>query len=735
MKYILRLSGIAAVTLFSLLMIFISGIDNDQENPTFKKLLSLPYILEERFYDYRMLKTIDKDFMDDTIVLADIDDASVQEIGRFPWDRETWIQFLKKIEVFGGSIVAFDVLFPEEERFCAVPGKKNISPDKRLAKAIQDFQKSDDRKVILAYTLAGVESDALPEIPAELLNSMINDKIDGKRNLGPRFVSKANYPIEELLKIEPYLGFINQGESLDGIFRSSPILSSVDSVMVPSLALAAYKEYTQDFDLFVHVDTEGGATLNTQLGKLPINFLGESKIRYKGGVENFDRISIADILNAPNDSEEMKSRLEDKIIFVGSSTTGAHDLRHTPLDSQLPGVYIHMNVAHQLLNGYFYKPLQESMDMTLMILFGGALFLALIQFFNLTTLDLAGSVLLIAGLFIADIKYFTPEGYYIKLFFPLFNFFAITAWLTALRFYNTNREKKQIRGTFSRYVAPAIVNQMLEHPEKLKVGGDTMNITCLFSDVRDFTSISEKLSPEELSYCLNRYMGEMTDIVFATDGTLDKYIGDAIVAYWGAPMPLENHPYHAIRGSLQMLEALPAINKEFIEQGYPEYKVGIGLNTGNCSVGNMGSDTIFSYTALGDNMNLGARLESLCKFYGAQLLISDNTKEALTPEQHAEFTFRHVDTARVKGKNTPVKIYEVLHSWHHLAGQEQALADHHKAYSLYMEGKFSEAEPIFREYAEKFPADKTFPRYAEICRNNIENPPQDWDGVTTHDSK
>ena len=230
---------------------------------------------------------------------------------------------------------------------------------------------------------------------------------------------------------------------------------------------------------------------------------------------------------------------------------------------------------------------------------------------------------------------------------------------------------------------------MLKDPEKLKVGGAKMDITCLFSDVRDFTSISEGLSATELSHSLNMYMGRMTDIVFDTKGTLDKYIGDAIVAFWGAPLEIGNHAQFAVEGAIQMMEALPAINEEFKKLNRPEFKVGIGLNSGECSVGNMGSDRIFSYTALGDNMNLGARLESLCKHYGAQILISEYT---LARIDTTKIKYRPIDKVIVKGKTTPVQIYEVLHAYHYLTKDPEAFSFYMTAYSLFMKKQFQEAK-------------------------------------------
>jgi adenylate cyclase len=334
----------------------------------------------------------------------------------------------------------------------------------------------------------------------------------------------------------------------------------------------------------------------------------------------------------------MKALLEGKIVFLGSTATGAHDLRPSPVDGAMPGVFAHMNIVHMLLHKYFYKPSDQSVQYSFILLILGSFIFWAASRMKYASIDLIALVGTIAGSFYLDRYYFMPEGYELKLFYCYFCFIAAYSWNTFLNFSEANKEKKQVRGTFARYVAPTIVDEMLKDPEKLVVGGFRRDITCLFSDVRDFTSISEGLSPTELAQSLNMYMGKMTDIVFETRGTLDKYIGDAIVAFWGAPLEIGNHAQFAVEGALKMMDNLPAINEEFRRLGRPEFHVGIGLNSGECNVGNMGSSRIFSYTALGDNMNLGARLEGLCKYYGTQILIS-------------EYTLSRIDTTNIKLKS------------------------------------------------------------------------------------
>ena len=495
----------------------------------------------------------------------------------------------------------------------------------------------------------------------------------------------------------------------------------------PSLGLAAY-EYGKDKKVKIKIKSQGQSVIKTAEGvPFNINLEGESKIRWLGANDKFKSISMIDILQAKDSSESMKRTFSGKTVFVGSTATGAHDLRNSPIDSKMPGVYAHLNYAYMLMSGFNYRPISESIKYSLIFLILGFFILVMIQRFQNAIIDLIILASIIASLYYIDYIYFIPNGYELRLFFIFFTVISTYTWNTFLSFYQTSNEKKQIKGTFSRYVAPSIVDEMLDNPEKLKVGGEKKDITCLFSDVRDFTSISENLTPAELSLALNQYMGKMTDLVFETDGTLDKYIGDAIVAYWGAPLDVGDHPNKAVGAAVQMLEALPAINDHFEEQGFPSFKIGIGLNSGECSVGNMGSDKIFSYTALGDNMNLGARLESLCKHYGAQILISEYTFERI---DQTKFTCRQIDNARVKGKLNAVGVYEVLYAGHPFEIDNVSFTNFVAAYELFKNAEFAPAITLFKTILESQPDDMATNRLLAQSEKYQKNPPKESEDHT-----
>lgn len=727
--------GISFIISFCALSILLSTSEKDFKADNKSFLLTYASFFEDRFFDARMKFTVDGAKKENNIVLAAIDDHSLNKIGRWPWTRTKHAKIIDKLKMFGAKIIAFDVFYSEPEVACNAE-----SPDKVFAASIKSFQEIPGNKIILPYSVGVKDSDKIDEenyfkeAPDQLLNFMIDTKQAQGANLEPNLIEKKVYPISILANSDVGISHIEAEADSDGVYRHYPLVSNVDSIYYPSFALQVYQYYTGDKPV-LELSPES-YNLITKHGSAYLNYSGQTKIRWLGGKDHFPEVSIYDIFNAKDNDPNMKSIFNNKIVYIASTAFGAHDLRNTPVDSALPGVVFHMNMTHMLLTGNFFVPEAESTKYSWILLTLGSVLIIGTMLLGHAILDFLVVNLIIAGFLLIDTYYFIPHGYNIRLFFCLFSVALSYSWSTFLHFYQSNKEKKKIKGTFSRYLAPSIVNELLKNPEKVRLGGEKKNITVFFSDVRDFTSISEKLTPEQLTVCLNKYMTMMTDTLFEHKGTLDKYIGDAMVAYWGAPVPLDNHPYWALKGAIKMIERLPSINEEFIKEGFPTFKHGIGLNTGDCSVGNMGSNNIFSYTALGDNMNLGARLESLCKFYGVQLNISEYTKNALPLELAKEFTFRTLDKVRVKGKENALTIYEVLHPSHHLYNDREVLELYEQAFDLYLLQSFLEAAEILKKLNEKYPEDKSFERMLHICQDFVAIPPAiGWDGTYTHKSK
>ncbi len=756
---ILNLIGVLIIVSLSIMAIFISLFIKDLgDNHALKKPFLYLTSFENRFYDYRMKPLIKYNEENDNIVLVKIDDESLQAINSWPIPRDNWAKLLLNLKEYGAKVVAFDVLFPEPVMSCG-----ETSPDDNFAEAVASFQEKEGNSVILSYTVQDVlhgyiDESLMEEPPFEIYTSLLTGNVSPHcKDLKEKKIEVHNWPIQKLLDAEAELGYLNMAEDSDGVFRHYTVFANIESkemegyIMAPSLGLKAFMSGTtqKNLNMVVNNQCEGNMDINDLT--LTTSKFAETKIRWVGGQSKFKDISLYRVLNGENFEEEVEyyegndyikekrfydltKFFKDKIVFIGSTATGAHDLRNTPIDPKLPGVYAHMNMVNMLQKQYFFKSIDDSVTYSIYFLAIGMIILILTMILNKPILD----ALVLAGIlsltYYIDHKYFIPDGYELKLFYCYFSYIATYSWVTFLNFNKSNAEKKQIKGAFSRYVAPSIVDDMLDNPDKLKVGGEKRDITCMFSDVRDFTSISEALSPTDLAAALNRYMGEMTDIVFETNGTLDKYIGDAIVAFWGAPIDIGDHVNQAVDAAVKSLEALPAINEEFKAKGFPEFKIGLGLNSGECSVGNMGSDQIFAYTALGDNMNLGARLESLCKYYGAQILISEYTYDRL---DHERFTCRLIDNVIVKGKTEPVGVYEVLYSYHPFMIDQQGLKKFKEAFQSFTEGKFEEALIKFKELVESHPDDKASNRMKDTCEHWIENPPKEGENflVTTMKTK
>jgi adenylate cyclase len=698
---------------FSVTSIISSLLSRDIDSNTFwGKIADYSVSFDSRFYDFRMKKHLDPKFVSKNVAIINIDDYSLQKIGSWPLPRTVHAKMIRKLNTFGAKVIGLDIIFPEKAPVCGT-----AAPDEDFAKAIEEFQ-TKGRRIYMAYTVTSQPEDAFKEAPTELFDDIVDSQSSSEANMTEMKVSKFTYPTESLLVSKVGVGYINSYEDSDGIFRHYPLVTNIDTLYFGSLGYNVYNAFSEKKPS-IKISNDGTGIVVVQNKEMEVSNRGEVKIRYVGATNNFSSVSLYDLIKANDNDQNLKKIINGKMIFVGSSASGAHDFRPSPLDSKMPGVFAHANIAEMLNQQYFYQKSVDSVQYSLIILFVVMITVLLFQRFNNPVLDVFGIVLTILSIYLLDDYYFLPKGYELRLFYCYFCFIATYSWVTFINFMEANREKKLIKGTFARYVAPTIVDEMLKDPDKLHVGGFKTDITCLFSDVRDFTSISEGLSASELSQSLNMYMGKMTDIVFETKGTLDKYIGDAIVAFWGAPLEIGNHAQFAVEAAIKMMELLPAINEQFKKLGRPEFKVGIGLNSGECNVGNMGSDRIFSYTALGDNMNLGARLESLCKHYGGDILISEYTLARIDQEK---IKVRPIDKAIVKGKTTSVAIFEVLHAFHPMSINPEMYSLYLNAWSLFVKREFSQAYDICNQILITLENDKPTKRLKEICHKYVNDP-------------
>jgi adenylate cyclase len=711
-----------------------------------KSFLKYPSFFEDRFYDIRMNLTIDRSQADDRLVMGAIDEKTLKELNSWPLDRVHWAKIIRKLKNFGAKVIAFDVIFSEPQR--AYDG---ISPDLEMAKAIAEFQAEQGKKVILSYSLTyhGQEYDelAFKEVPPELYNFIMDANQAGSLGTYPRRVQSTTYPIPQLLKAEPGLSYIEGTEDVDGIFRRYPLLVNVDGLYFPSYSLLSYQYFTGDVPK-LNVDPAGNATLKTKTGQLDLNYSGEAKIRWAGGVEVFPTFSLADLYTARDDDPDFHELVKDKLIFIGSTSFGAHDFRHTPVDPKLPGVYFHMNMVKMLLDAKFYQPRDKSLLWSWGILILGTFIMIMVSLLHNPVLDFFIVLLFSAGIFATDVFYFLPAGYQITLFFSLLSVVGTYSWNTFLNFYLASKDKAFLKSAFGNYISPELIDEMYASGKAPSLGGDVGVRTAYFTDIQGFSTFSEKLTAPKLVELLNEYLTAMTDILLEEKGTLDKYEGDAIIAFFGAPLPLEDHATRAVRVAARMQASLLKLREKWVSEGdkWPEIVHGmrmrIGVNSGEIVTGNMGSTQRMNYTMMGDSVNLAARLEEAAKQYGIFTQVSKATKELCEDI----FEWRELDTLRVVGKSEPITTFELLALKTEIDEVTLNLKNSFsEALELYKSQKWDEAIAAFQKSLEfewlRFPAlkgVKTNPSeiYIKRAEEYKENPPgDDWDGVYTLTSK
>lgn len=748
---------------------------DDNEFISLRKLFYYTSYLEDRFFDYRMKSNLDESSVDEHIVLAEIDDDSISSLDSWPIDRKHWSVVMNKLATFGARIVAFDVFFAENSKTC-----DGYNPDDDFVKAINNFHATDPRnKVIFSYKIENTQQDGYL-IPKEYLSKenfetppmvLLNDLLDSVDREGsyliPSVVSKQLFPIEKLLETDPRNGFIRSDADIDGVMRHYKVLTKIKDLtpdiseeeafepVVSSFGLSIYDHYTKitgladpGKNLSIEMSEDGRNRLVTPAGIMRVNNLGETKINWFGGTKNFKKVSLIKIINANDGDPEMVKEFQDKIVFVGSTAFGADDLRHTPIDPILPGVYSHINFVKMLLDKKLLKFVEDNTIYSWLLLFISVTILLIIQLKQDPIVDIVSLVAIIISIYFFDHYYFMPDGYEIKLFFCFFALVGCYSWNTFIHFYEANKDKTFLKNAFGSYISPELIDDMYKSGEPPKLGGDSGIRTAYFTDIQGFSTFSEKLTPTQLVELLNEYLTAMTDILLEEKGTLDKYEGDAIIAFFGAPMPLPDHAKRACMVAHKMQSKLLELRQKWISEGdkWPvivhEMKMRIGINSGEIVTGNMGSASRMNYTMMGDSVNLAARLEESAKQYGIFTQVAKDTVD-LCEDQ---FIFRELDTIKVVGKSIPVTTFDLLGAKGYCEDYLIELATKFKeGITLYKAQQWDHALIKFRETLEleykRFPelqGKKTNPSeiYIERCEEYRRNPPaKDWDGVYTLTSK
>lgn len=718
------------------------------------KLYPLGFVshLDAFIYDNKVRLTMPAT-VDDRIVILDIDEKSLAEVGRWPWNRERMSSLMKKLfETHGVTLLGFDVVFAEADDSSGLKSLEKLA--RAELREVGGFQNSlkelrpqldydarfaatiKGKPIVLGYYFSnrpdGVSTGAIgePTLPAGSF---------GGRNIPFASWSSFGGNLPEFQRAASASGHFNPLIDGDGVARRVPLLVEYRGAYYEALSLAMTRALLGAPKLAPGYPDDGAAgtygsmewlDLTTPRGtlRIPVDENAATLIPYRGPQGSFRYISAADVLGDRLKPGEIKG----KIVLVGTTAPGLMDLRSTPVGSTYAGVEIHANLIAGFLDGTIkHKPSYVlGADVLLMLLIGG------VMAFVVPLLSASRASMVTLGVLLAAVGINLGFWHSAHLVLPLAGTLTLILVLYAINmswgYFVESKAKRQFTELFGQYVPPELVDEMARNPGNYSMDGRKAELTVLFSDVRGFTTISEGLQPDQLATLMNLYLGAMTEVIRHHRGTLDKYIGDAIMAFWGAPVADAEHARRAVASALEMQDALQVLNQDLLAKGWPELKIGVGVNTGTMTVGDMGSRVRKAYTVMGDAVNLGSRLEGITKQYGVGILVGEGTRDLV----RKDFVFREIDLVKVKGKDKPVAIYEPL-------GVEGAVPEEvldanklwNQALRAYRAQDWDQAEVALLNLTRSAPH-YLYETYMERIAHYRKNPPAaGWDGAWKFDTK
>lgn len=682
------------------------------------------------------------------VVIVDVDERSIEALGQWPWPRDVLADLLRRICAQSPKVIGFDIVFAEEdrtslrkaaERLARLTGAPIALPagaedhDEAFAKAI------GEAPAILGYYFElalgdGADQTAAPVPDGRLPCPQFSIPIAGPEKA---IVEASDVPRARraTLNLDCFNnqalseGFFNTLPDDDGLTRRGSLLIRYGNVLYPSLALEMARE-----GLGVTPKLEGNAARGIQslaLGEhhVPLTRQGQLCVNFRGPPKKtFRYLSAVDVLRqvVPPDS------LQDKYVLLGTSAIGLLDLRSTPFASAFPGVEVNANVLDNLLAGdpMVYDRMVDVGVTVVSLAVLGALLAAGLAFLGPRAGALCG-VLFLLGVWYGNYRLLFLSRQLVGVSLVTAALVAVFLSVSVANYFFEGRRKRFLQSAFSLYVSRAVVDSILKKPGGLTLDGEEKELTILFTDIRGFTTLSEQMTARQLSAFLNEYLSAMTDIIMDRRGTVDKFIGDAIMAFWGAPLDDPGHAAHALSACLAMRRRLAELRPAWVARGLPPIETGIGVNSGVVSVGNMGSSTRFSYTVMGDAVNLASRLEGLTKIYGTGILVSEHTRNAAGDS----FFYRPIDRVRVKGKRQPVELFEPLAETPVPDTLRTEVERFAAALDRYRARDFENCRDMLRELHAARPQ-TLYALYLERVELFLEQaPPPDWDGVFTFKTK
>jgi adenylate cyclase len=629
---------------------------------------------EARTYDLRFKSLRGPIRPHPDIAIIAIDDKSIKELGRFPWSRQQYVRLLDRLSEAGPKAVLFDAFFPEPE---------SAEIDQAFADAIRRAG-----NVVLATTF---DFDRLSQATGST------------GSLSPLEQAAAG------------IGHINLIPEEDGVNRRNLLLIEKDGQQVPSLGLmgAMVALGIKDFS---------ASPFQIRVGQqlIPVGRDGAMWINYTGPPGSYQRYSFADVVNGRVAPELLRG----KTLFMGATSLGIYDMRVTPFHSNSPGVEIHATVADNILSGRHIRRtgLESLFDIVMILVLG------LLTFYLTASLRLHRAIpvsLLFSVAYVGLSYWMFLQGHWVSMIYPLLS--ATTALLVGggFRYLVLERSAREMRAMFSSYLSTKLVNRLEKDPSAAKIGGDNREVTVMFTDIKDFTAFSEKNKPQVVVARLNEYFAAMVQLIHQYDGTVDKFIGDGIMAYWGAPLPQSDHAKRAVACALAMKDTMAQLAAKWEKEGVEPFLIRAGIQSGEVVAGNIGSrGQKMEYTVIGDTVNQASRLEGTAKFYGVDFVVGDSTYLKTCDS----FRFRRLDRVRVMGKDIPVAIHELRGPVQEAETRLESLFA--VALALYRQQRWEDAEKAFAAILAEFPQDKPSRIYLDRCAHFKTTPVgTDWDGV------
>lgn len=638
----------------------------------------IPFVdrLEKIVYDARLRLTM-SNTVDPRIVIVDIDEKSLAAEGRWPWRRDKVGALLDQLfDHYKVGIVGFDIVFAERDESSGLGvlqelGQKELKSDAQYQAVLKQLtpqlefdrvfaDKLRDRAVVLGYYFSGLRSEqAKGRTSGELPKPVLAAGTFKGRNV--TFPTGMGYGanLAEFQQAARSGGHFNPWPDEDGVTRRVPMLVEFEGAYYESLSMAVMRMglgLPPVVPGFAETrmwsrDYAGLEWIDMQSVRIPVDNLVTALVPYRGKQGSFKYISATDVLRGTAATDA----LSNKIVLVGTTAPGLNDLRAAPVESVYPGVEIHANLISGMLDGNIKQrpPYVLGAEVILLLLsgVGMALILPLINPLRATLLT-SGAIAAVFGI---NVLVWTQGNLVLPLASGLLMIAVLFALNMSYGFFVESRAKRQITGLFGQYVPPELVDEMSKDPESFSMEGESRELSVLFTDVRGFTTIAEGLDPRELSRLMNEFLTPLTRVIYKHRGTIDKYMGDCIMAFWGAPLNDPQHARNALLAGMEMHRVLAELQPRFREQGWPPIHIGVGINSGRMSVGNMGSEIRLAYTVMGDAVNLASRLEGLTREYGVNMIVGEETRAAVP-----EVAYRELDKVKVKGKEAPAAIFEPL---------------------------------------------------------------------------